>query len=218
MSEQTTTINGRGGPELFKALAEFHKTKPVAVMDSVNAGFNSEYASISAVREAAYGAAEFGLVVTQLVGVETVTTMLCHESGQYLSTETCIIRTRDNVHGFGSGVTYSCRYAAAAILGIPFGDKDDDGNAAVEAQRKAKHSPDFKNGRNDFQFPRLKELDLDRTEVDEYVQHLYRDATTGKTKKLSALSRSQTDKLIEGLAKLDSERRQSFDAWRADRE
>jgi hypothetical protein len=210
MSEQTTTINGRGGPELFKALAEFHKTKPVAVMDSVNAGFNSEYASISAVREAAYGAAEFGLVVTQLVGVETVTTMLCHESGQYLSTETCIIRTRDNVHGFGSGITYSCRYAAAAILGIPFGDKDDDGNAAAESQRKAKHSKDFKEDKTKFMWPRLKEIGLDSKEVNDYV-------VTFKRKRLSALSKTDVDTLLDGLAQSGSDIRNHFDTWRENR-
>ena len=204
------TLNGRGGPELFKALAEFHKTKPVAVMDSVNAGFNSEYASISAVREAAYGAAEFGLVVTQLVGVETVTTMLCHESGQYLSTETCIIRTRDNVHGFGSGITYSCRYAAAAILGIPFGDKDDDGNAAAEGQRKAKHSKDFKEDKTKFMWPRLKEIGLDSKEVNDYV-------VTFKRKRLSALSKTDVDTLLDGLAQSGSDIRNHFDTWRENR-
>ena len=177
MTEQTTNHipwwekhPGKGGPDLFKALAAFHKTKPVAALDSVNPAFKSEYASISAVRETAYGAAEFGLVVTQLVGPEFVTTMLCHESGQFIETDTAIIRTRDNVHGFGSGITYSCRYVAAAILGIPFGEKDDDGNELVEAQRKEQHSPDFKNGKTKHQFPRLKELGLDRAVVDQYVQ------------------------------------------------
>jgi len=216
MSEQTTTPNGwwdqlpgRGGPDLFKALTAFHKTKPVAVMDSVNPAFKSDYASISSVTAVIHKAAKYGLTVTQLIGTESVTTMLCHESGQFISTETCIIRTRDNVHGFMSGVTYARRYAAAAILGIAFG-KDDDGNAMVEMERKAKHSPDFREDKTKFMWPRLKELGLDPEEVNSYV-------VAFKKKRLSALTKKDVDNLLDGLALAGSDIRNHFDTWRASR-
>jgi len=213
MTEQTTTpsgwwdqLPGRGGPDLFKALTAFHKTKPVAVMDSVNPAFNSDYASISSVTSVIHKAAKYGLTVTQLIGTESVTTMLCHESGQFISTETCIIRTRDNVHGFMSGVTYARRYAAAAILGIAFG-KDDDGNAMVEMERKAKHSPDFKGGRMKGMFPRLKEAAIDYDQVNAW-------RISKKQPKLSEMDRGDANRLVGALLNKGHEARQDFDAWR----
>ena len=216
MSEQTTTsgwwdqLPGRGGPDLFKALVAFHKTKPIAVMDSVNPAFNSDYASISSVTTVIHKAAKYGLTVTQLIGTESVTTMLCHESGQFISTETCIIRTRDNVHGFMSGVTYARRYAAAAILGIAFG-KDDDGNAAVETQRKAKHSPEFKDGKMKGMFPRLKDGNLDYDQVNAW--RIAKDKP-----KLSEMKKLEADRLVGMLLNEGHQARKDFDAWRKDNE
>ena len=210
MSEQTTTINGRGGPELFKALAAFQKTKPVAKMDAVNPHFKSKYATLASVTDAAQGAAAHGLSVVQLVGVDTITTMLCHVSGQYVSTETPILATKDNAHGFGAGCTYSRRFSLSAILGIA-ADEDDDGNAAVESQRKAKHSPDFKEDKTKFMWPRLKELGLDQKEVNDYV-------VTFKKKRLSALSKEEVERLITGLSDGRSVTSKHFKDWKFNRE
>jgi hypothetical protein len=216
MSEQTTTngwwdqLPGRGGPDLFKALVAFHKTKPIAVMDSVNPAFNSDYASITSVTTVIHKAAKYGLTVTQLIGTESVTTMLCHESGQFISTETCIIRTRDNVHGWMSGVTYARRAAAAAILGIAYG-KDDDGNEAVETQRKAKHSPEFKGGKMKGMFPRLKEGKLDYDQVNAW--RIAKDKP-----KLSEMKKLEADRLVGMLLNEGHQARKDFDAWRKDNE
>jgi len=209
MTEQTTTINGRGGPELFKALAAFQKTKPVAKMDAVNPHFKSKYATLASVTDAAQGAAAHGLSIVQLVGVDAITTMLCHTSGQYISTETPILATKDNAHGFGAGCTYSRRFSLSAILGIA-ADEDDDGNAAVESQRKGRHSRDFKEDKTKFMWPRLKEIGLDSELVNDYV-------VTFKRKRLSGLSKKDVDTLLDGLAQTGSEIRTHFDTWRAGR-
>ena len=213
MTDQTTKKMPRwecmGGAALFKALAEFQATKPVAKMDGVNPHFKSKYATLASVMDAARGATPFGLSVSQLVDGDLVVTMLCHSSGEHLEACTRIIASKDNVHGYGSGITYAKRYALSAILGI-VADEDDDGNAAVEAQRKAKHSRDFKEDKTKFMWPRLKELGLDPEEVNNYV-------VAFKKKRLSALTKKDVDNLLDGLALAGSEIRNHFDAWRANR-
>lgn len=220
MTEQTTTNNltasGRGGPELFKALAQFQATGPKAKMDAVNPHFKSKYATLASVLEAARPMTEFGLSVPQLVEGDVVVTMLCHSSGEYLSTVTRIVITKDNAHGYGAGVTYARRYALSAILGI-CNEEDDDANGAITRRRKSEHSEDFKNGKTKHQFPRLKELKLDREVVDQYVQHVYRNKETGKTKRLSMLNKREVDLLLDGLSKADSPVRQRYNEWEASR-
>lgn len=215
MTEETTTTNwwdrlpGRGGPDLFKALAAFQGARPTAKMDGVNPHFKSKYATLASVTDAARGAAEHGLSVVQLVCADVVTTMLCHSSGQFVSTETRIVAGKDSAHGYGSGITYARRYALSAILGI-VADEDDDGNAAVEAQRKAKHSKDFKEDKTKFMWPRLKELGLDSELVNDY-------AVTFKKKRLSALSKEEVERLLTGLSDGRSVISKHFKQWRADR-
>jgi len=209
MTDQTTTPNGRGGPELFKALAEFQATGPKAKMDAVNPHFKSKYATLASVLDAARPMTEFGLSVPQLVDGDVVITMLCHNSGEYISTVTRIVITKDNAHGYGAGVTYARRYALSAILGI-CNEEDDDGNGAIERRRKAKHSQDFKEDKTKFMWPRLKELGLDPEEVNNYV-------VAFKKKRLSALSKKDVDNLLDGLALAGSDIRNHFDAWRANR-
>ena len=63
-------------------------------------------------------------------GLPMIDTILLHESGQYLSTRTPVFCAKPNdPQAFGSGITYSKRYALQALLGLP--TEDDDGNAAT---------------------------------------------------------------------------------------
>jgi len=210
MSEQTTTINGRGGPRLFKALAEFQATGPKAKMDAVNPHFKSKYATLASVLDAARPMTGFGLSVPQLVNNDVVITMLCHNSGEYIETVTRIVITKDNAHGYGAGVTYARRYALSAILGI-CNEEDDDGNGAIERRRKAKHSQDFKEDKTKFMWPRLKELGFDQREVNDYV-------VTFKKKRLSALNKEEVDRLIDGLSDGRSVVSKHFKEWKFNRE
>lgn len=196
---------GVGGPKLFKALAAFQATRPTAVMDGVNPHFKSKYAGLASVTEAARGACEFGLAVPQLVHGDVVITVLGHESGEWLRTETRIIATKNNVHGYGSGITYARRYALSAILGI-VADEDDDGNAAVETSRKAKHSKDFKDGGLKWIFPKLKELGLEYEVVSRYTE-AYRKG------RLSAMDKAEVERLLVGLSDGRSVTRKHFNAW-----
>lgn len=76
-----------------------------------------------------------GLVVTQWPSVHeqgpSLTTILLHESGQFISNEMLLLATDRTSQGQGSGITYAKRYSYCAALGIA-PDKDDDGAAASQ--------------------------------------------------------------------------------------
>ena len=67
--------------------------------------------------------------------VITVTTILGHASGQWIESTLGMIPVKYDAQGAGSVITYLRRYAAGAILGVA--PEDDDGEAAVQAPRKA---------------------------------------------------------------------------------
>lgn len=83
-----------------------------------------------------------GLAVSQLLGDATITTLLMHKSGQYISTTTSYKGRLDNLDRKNEGnyvggatsqeegglITYYSRYAYMRILGL-VGDDDDDSNA-----------------------------------------------------------------------------------------
>ena len=129
------------GPELFKAIAAFQATKPKAAMDGKNPHFRSRYATLESVTDTARQATKHGLSVIQLVNGDEVITMLCHESGEYVQSCTRVMASKQNAHGYGSGITYARRYALASILGI-VADPDDDGNAAVNSPPPKKEAFD----------------------------------------------------------------------------
>lgn len=194
------------GPNIFKAIAAFQATNPVARMDGTNPHFKSKYITLEGVVEVARTATEHGLSVVQLVNGDEVLTMLCHVSGEYLTAATKIVADKQNAHGYGSGITYARRYALAAILGI-VADMDDDGNAAIESTRKAKHSDDFTAGDMKWMFPRLKELGLTMDCVNAYTDACNRS-------RLSGMRKEAAQDLLKGLGDAGSDIRRHFDAWR----
>jgi len=120
---------------ISKALVAAQKEIKPAVKDSKNPFFNSTYADLSAVIDAVKDPlGKNGLTFIQLVHsdeTDKVETILLHESGQYISTETRVYCTKPNdPQAFGSGITYTKRYALQAALGIA--TEDDDGNKASD--------------------------------------------------------------------------------------
>tara|TARA_Y100000310_G_scaffold281426_1_gene301888 strand:+ start:710 stop:1390 length:681 start_codon:yes stop_codon:yes gene_type:complete len=110
-----------------------------------NPYFKSKYADLVAVIDATKKPLnDNDIVFLQAVGGNGdgpyVETVLLHTSGEWVSTQTPIYcKKPDDPQAFGSGVTYSKRYALQALLGLP--SEDDDGEAAV-ARDKAEASPD----------------------------------------------------------------------------
>jgi len=113
-----------------------------AVKDSANPFFKSKYADLESVWDACRSLlAENGLAVMQFPGLYTdhdksmsLTTIISHKSGEYLSQEMSVPVTKADAQGAGSALTYMRRYALAAVVGVV--QADDDGNAASNPQSK----------------------------------------------------------------------------------
>jgi hypothetical protein len=115
-----------------------------AVKDSANPFFKSKYADLESVWDACRSLlSDNGLAIMQFPGIYTdhdksmsLTTIISHKSGEYISQEMsvpCGMLNRDGVlkldaQAAGSALTYMRRYALAAVVGVV--QADDDGNAA----------------------------------------------------------------------------------------
>lgn len=83
-----------------------------------------------------------------------VTTMLLHESGQYISCTLTLRAKTEAIHDLGSAITYNRRYAGGPMLGIASEDDDDGkraqhGSAAGHAQAEAPERDERKYGNVD---------------------------------------------------------------------
>lgn len=126
--------------ELATALAKAQGEMKNAGKTSDNPFFKSKYADLAeilnAVREPL---SKYGLSISQLydgMGMPdktiTVTTLLMHSSGQYISNSANYPVAKADIQGVGSAITYARRYSLAAILGLS--QEDDDGNAACRPE------------------------------------------------------------------------------------
>jgi len=108
--------------------------------NATNPFFKSKYADLASIISAAraYMAAN-GLSVSQFPGptyngdshhYATLTTILMHSSGEWLSQDLTMPLAKVDPQGYGSAITYARRYALASVLGIVAGE-DDDANAAT---------------------------------------------------------------------------------------
>ena len=140
---------------LASALLKAQRDIGAATKGAKNPFFKSSYADLGAVIEAIKEPLNRnGITFLQAVdsfpqasdhGDAVIDTILLHESGQYLSTRTPIFCAKPNdPQAFGSGVTYSKRYALQALLGLPTADDDGEGamgrqgNGNVSKRSKAK--------------------------------------------------------------------------------
>ena len=100
--------------------------------DSVNPFFKSKYASLSAIQDAiATPLNEAGLAFMQFPdGEHGLTTIILHESGEWLQSTYKMKPVKDDPQGVGSCITYQKHYALAGALGLNI-DDDDDGNTAT---------------------------------------------------------------------------------------
>jgi len=127
---------------LAKALSIVQGKLTHAKKDSANPFFKSKYADLESVWDACRNLlADNDLAVAQFPGTYSeldksmsLTTILTHESGEYISHEMSVPVTKADAQGAGSALTYMRRYALAAVVGVV--QADDDGNAASNPQVK----------------------------------------------------------------------------------
>lgn len=130
--------------ELSKALSQAQKKIKSAVKDAENPYFRSSYATLASVWDACRDPlTDAGLSISQPIsqvdGKLLVTTILMHQSGQFIQSECPIITTKQDMQSMGSAISYARRYSLAAIVGVTV--DDDDGNQAVDPQQKPNPKP-----------------------------------------------------------------------------
>jgi hypothetical protein len=118
--------------------------------DKVNPHFKNRYATLENVIDTARPALqEAGIAFVQapgqvLDGSVEVTTMLVHESGEWMRSTLHVPLGKRDAQGVGSAITYGCRYSLMAMLGLP--PTDDDDGAAASAPYKSQKSADHYEG------------------------------------------------------------------------
>ncbi len=132
MENKSTELN-----ELFSAMSLAQSEIKVAIKDSSNPFFKSSYANLQSIIEASRPAlCKNKLSVLQQItseeGQDYLVTMLCHASGQWISSRMRITPAKQDVQSLGSYITYLRRYSYASLIGVYDGQEDDDGNAAVQ--------------------------------------------------------------------------------------
>lgn len=119
---------------LALALNKVQSKLTFAKKDSKNPFFKSNYADLESVWDACRDLlGENGLSVSQFPGTYidgemSLTTILMHQSGEFIEQEMSLPVTKTDPQGAGSAITYMRRYALAAIIGVV--QADDDGNEA----------------------------------------------------------------------------------------
>lgn len=125
---------------LALALAKAQGEMGAAAKDANNPHFKSRYADLASIMDACRAPlAKHGLAVSQLPcrendGSVGLTTILLHESGEFLGSSLTARPAQENPQVVGSLLTYLRRYALAAIVGVV--SDDDDGEAAAAPTRK----------------------------------------------------------------------------------
>jgi hypothetical protein len=119
---------------LASALGKFQAETHGVVRDATNPFHKNRYATLEAVIETARPAlAKAGLAFLQAPGnIQdgriALNTLLMHgSSGEWIKATMAIPLTKTDPQGVGSAITYACRYALMAMLGLP--PLDDDAEA-----------------------------------------------------------------------------------------
>lgn len=116
------------------ALAKAQAVLEGATKDSLNPHFKNKYADLASVWDAcrkvlpANGIAVFQPVTGGESGSVTVTTLLVHTSGEFISADLTLRAQQDTPQGIGSCITYGRRYGLSSLVGVS--PEDDDGEAA----------------------------------------------------------------------------------------
>ena len=123
---------------LATALCKFQGEVEKIKKTETNPFFKSKYASLSDILDVIrQPLADNGLSFVQFPsGLYGLTTMLMHESGEWLSESYTMEPSKKDPQGAGSVITYQRRHALGAILGLNI-DEDDDGNSGSQPVKKS---------------------------------------------------------------------------------
>jgi hypothetical protein len=125
--------------KLITALLLAEKEFKAVKKTSENPYFKSKYADLNEILDAVKPALnKNGLLITQLVKNDaekiSVETILFHNSGEYLNTESSFYIKGIDIQKVGGAITYLRRYALQAMLNLAA--EDDDGNDIISDNGK----------------------------------------------------------------------------------
>ena len=134
--------------KLATALSKAQSEMKGAEKKSINPFYNSGYADLHTVIESSFPhLTKHGLSVIQgnesKPGEFFVTTMLLHESGQWIKSKLKMPIEKATAQSVGSVITYGRRYGLSAITGIA--QYDDDGNAVSSKGITKEHAKTITN-------------------------------------------------------------------------
>lgn len=134
--------------EISKALLAAQKSMGSATKDAKNPFFKSKYADYGAVLEACKDELNTNKITILQPhinegGVDFVETILLHESGEYISSQTKIeVSKKNDPQSLGSAITYARRYGLQSLVALPA--EDDDGESQYNRQQPAVTKPAMK--------------------------------------------------------------------------
>jgi len=134
-----TTVRAK----LFAALAKAQSQMAGAAKDSVNPHFKSHYADLASCWDACRKPlTDNQLTILQPVKADgvnvTVTTILAHSSGEWISESLTMTAGANTPQAIGSTITYGRRYGLCAMVGIA--PEDDDGEAGSQQTRDTSYT------------------------------------------------------------------------------
>jgi len=125
---------------ISKSLVKAQKEMSAAKKGAANPFFKSKYADYNSVLEACKEALnDNGITILQphtllQMGekeIAVVETILLHESGEYVSSQTKIeVAKQNDPQALGSAISYARRYGLQSLVSLPTSD-DDDGESAM---------------------------------------------------------------------------------------
>jgi hypothetical protein len=127
---------------LAAALCKFQANIGKVKKEATNPFFKSKYASLANILDVIQKPlADAGLSFCQLPDADCLTTILMHDSGEWIEATYCmpVVKTNDP-QAMGSAITYARRYALGAALGLNI-DEDDDGEKAMARNAKVEEKP-----------------------------------------------------------------------------
>ena len=124
---------------LAAALCKFQANIGKVKKEATNPFFKSKYASLANILDVIQKPlADAGLSFCQLPDADCLTTILMHDSGEWIEATYCmpVVKTNDP-QAMGSAITYAKRQCLGAVLLLNI-DEDDDGEKAMQRTQPKK--------------------------------------------------------------------------------
>jgi ERF superfamily len=155
------------------------------VKDTANPFFKSKYATLASIIDGTRKAlADVKIAVVQAVEFEanlcSVTTILFHESGQWMKGMITMPVAKLDPQGVGSASTYARRYGLSAFVNVA-ADDDDDGNAASKPVQNQTTLEPVRKQLPEADITRLSGM-LEATDTMDLLKTVYREAVQTATK------------------------------------